>query len=386
MKNFLSVSFFVFYTFFVNAQSVNFSFDSTMFIPDGPACLPNVYNASIDVNSFAMTDTIHNASDILSICVNIEHSFSGDLGFKIFCPNGQSMVLDANNHAGNSFLGIPYGEVNHGSYDNGCLPVNNIAGFGWNYCWSDLYPGNNMTLNQLGSSTSLGTVMVNGNITVDSTNVYNHLNYMKPDSSFASLIGCPLNGKWSMQITDDWAIDNGYIFGWSVELSQAFATPATPTITLIADTVFSDAPVGNQWYNLATGLIVGANQTTYHVLQTGYYFSIVTLNGHSSDTSNIVYFDNSGINESPNNIYNVKVTPNPFTNQAKIKYFISETSDVSLLILDISGKVLQHLVNEKQSKGEKDIVFSAANYQSGMYLYKLIINDSITVGKLLLKN
>jgi subtilisin-like proprotein convertase family protein len=29
-------------------------------------------------------------------------------------------------------------------------------------------------------------------------------------------MGAPLNGDWTIYIQDKWAIDNGYVFSWSI--------------------------------------------------------------------------------------------------------------------------------------------------------------------------
>ena len=223
-------------------QTSKQGFDSTMFIPDGPNCPTQVYNTFVVFNNFPPGVTIQSANDILSICVNMEHSFAGDLGFRIYCPNNQFTQLDPNTHSGGSYLGIPYGGTNHHSYDNGCLQQNNPAGTGWNYCWSEIYPSNNnMTLDQLSSSTGTGTIMVNGGRTIDTTNQINHTNYIVPQTPLSSLIGCPLNGVWNIEITDDYASDNGYIFHWDLQL-QANLMPVNWTYNVLVDSVHFSGP------------------------------------------------------------------------------------------------------------------------------------------------
>jgi hypothetical protein len=45
---------------------------------------------------------------------------------------------------------------------------------------------------------------------------------MMPPGDYAAaddwnaLIGAPLNGDWTLSVTDLWPIDNGYIFEWSI--------------------------------------------------------------------------------------------------------------------------------------------------------------------------
>ena len=35
------------------------------------------------------------------------------------------------------------------------------------------------------------------------------------------LLGSPLNGDWTLSVTDLWPIDNGYIFDWSISFDPA---------------------------------------------------------------------------------------------------------------------------------------------------------------------
>ena len=191
-------------------QSASQKFDSTMFIPDGPNCAVQCYNTFVTFTAFAPGTVISSAADILSICVNMEHSYAGDLGFRIICPNGSSVQLDPNTHSGGAYMGEPYGGANHGTYDNGCDPINNPPGVGWTYCWSQIYP-------QHGTLDALS----NGGATIDSTNTVNHTNYVTPNNSLSGLIGCPLNGTWNIEICDDFGIDNGYIFWWELNLDPS---------------------------------------------------------------------------------------------------------------------------------------------------------------------
>jgi subtilisin-like proprotein convertase family protein len=36
---------------------------------------------------------------------------------------------------------------------------------------------------------------------------------------FTNLIGTPLNGRWTLSVTDLWGADNGYIFDWSISFN-----------------------------------------------------------------------------------------------------------------------------------------------------------------------
>ncbi len=204
-------------------QTSKQGFDSTMFLPDGNPCAstPNggIYNTFVTFNNFPQGATIQSASDILSICVNMEHTFAGDLGFRIYCPNGSVVTLDPNTTSSGNDLGISNSQ-DAGGAPGACDPTLNPPGIGWTYCWSEFYPNDNLTLANLdGSISTTRTVMVNNKRTIDSTNQTNHTKYIKPENPLSGLIGCPLNGVWNLQIKDDYTIDNGYIFGWNLELT-----------------------------------------------------------------------------------------------------------------------------------------------------------------------
>ncbi len=191
---------------FGSVQAASQKFDSTMFIPDGPVCPEQCYNTEVTFNAFIPGQTITSPGDVLSICVDMEHSYVGDLEFTIVCPNGQDAILKQYVNMGNAYMGEPYGLDDHSSYDNGCNYIFNPPGTPWQYCWSEIYP-------------NIGTINDNANQSqLDSTNTVNNTGYYLPDESFSSLIGCPLNGTWNIEICDYWQVDNGYIFEWSLNL------------------------------------------------------------------------------------------------------------------------------------------------------------------------
>jgi len=199
----------------VSNQSTSQSFDSTMLIPDGPICGVQCYNTDVTFTCFTPGQTITSPSDILSICVNMEHSFGGDLGFTIFCPNGQNVAIAPNLHSGGMGLGISLdGAPYDGSGTQACDPAYNTPGTGWPYCWSEIY-------SQVGTYNS----QCNGtNNPIDSVNQINHTGYFTPNNPLSGLIGCPLNGTWNIQICDDWASDNGFIFNWTLNLDPSLLT------------------------------------------------------------------------------------------------------------------------------------------------------------------
>ena len=241
--------------------------DVRTFIPDGPRCTQpgstgsNCYSASVEFTDFPNGMKVKDKKDICSICVNFEHTYMGDYDLKIICPNGNGATLKYKDTpqgqsipngtvgGGLRFTGIPYGGNNGTSYDhlNGddCDSLQNPYGFGWNYCFSrnenytlvNGQPANIM--NPMGAGMASGP-MVNtthnqpaippgyvnagqgaGSVTVSTLDSSNHkekTNYYVPGDDFSQLVGCPLNGLWSIKICDYLGRDNGWVFSFSVDI------------------------------------------------------------------------------------------------------------------------------------------------------------------------
>lgn len=176
------------------------------YLPDGTGVS---YTSTIPQSDFAAGQTITNASQIVSICANMEHSYLGDMTITITCPNNQSVTLKQYPGAGNTYLGEPIDMGVHGDQP--------FPGVGYDYCWS--------------MSPMYGTMVAESNsyfysYTDVEGNTYTNHSYLPagsymPAQSFAGLVGCPLNGDWTITVTDNLAIDNGYIFSWLINFDPS---------------------------------------------------------------------------------------------------------------------------------------------------------------------
>ena len=80
------------------------------------------------------------------------------------------------------------------------------------------------------------------------------------------------------------------------------------------------------------------------------------------------------------------VFPNPAKDYANIIYTVSEPSDVSLKLYDITGKeVLRIIDNEPQRVGRYKAVAELNGLQSGIYLYEFTTSSGYKVTKKLIK-
>jgi len=165
------------------------------------------YETSISVDCFTPCDTIRSSNDIASICLNIEHSFFGDLITRITCPNGQSTLLFDGNTGGptGTYLGSPID-------DDGDL----TAGTGATYCFTESAAWGTMPQENAAGNWVIAGWPARRSITPGD---------FKPQGGFDALIGCPMNGDWTIQIDDDAGSDNGYIFSWEINFNPNLFPP-----------------------------------------------------------------------------------------------------------------------------------------------------------------
>jgi hypothetical protein len=157
------------------------------------------------------------------------------------------------------------------------------------------------------------------------------------------------SGSGTNTITIDWNTVSGpqtiSVYGNNLcgngTISPAYAVtvnpiPAAPVVTNSGYTAESDALAGNQWYFNGT-LIAGANDQTYDATLsgTGFYWSVVTLNNCSSDTSNHKYIVVTGVNEPKTGM--ISVYPNPNDGQFRVKLSSIKQASFNISVINNMG-------------------------------------------------
>ena len=212
-----------------------------VWLPDITAGNPITYHDTINISGFTPGETVTNISDLQQLCLNMEHSWLGDLEMQLTCPNGTTINIFNSNDGANDI--IPGGFGGGGTYlghpdDNGT----GNPGMGENYCWSS-------SINTLGDFPTEHAANNFINITnPPSPSAGESMNWngiYAPEESFTNLIGCPLNGDWSISVRDNLGADDGYIFEWSI-LFDPIINPNNET--------YLPSIVSSQWLSAATVL------------------------------------------------------------------------------------------------------------------------------------
>jgi len=166
-----------------------------------------VYRAYITVDCFQQGQTLQSVDDLASICINMEHSYLGDLSMRLVSPSGQVISLKNYPGSGSTALGYPWDPCAGAAADIAAGP-----GTGSEYCFTPAATTlliNGPTIPNINS----------GGADCGPTNSITPGDYM-PADTFAGLIGSVLNGVWTLEVQDHLRSDNGYIFGWSIAFAD----------------------------------------------------------------------------------------------------------------------------------------------------------------------
>lgn len=184
------------------------------------------------------------------------------------------------------------------------------------------------------------------------------------------------SGSYTVEITNTCGSD------LSSPQFVSVSNPPAPMITQQNDTLFSNAPMGNQWY-LDGNPISGATNSYYVPAAEGNYSVVVTdTNGCISDTSNSVHYIPAGLAE--NNDTGIKIWPNPTKGVVNIDYYGLNVKELVLTLTDVPGRIL---IKEKLSAINNGFhhVVDLSKYSRGCYFISLE-NEGSSIQKKIIIN
>ncbi len=73
--------------------------------------------------------------------------------------------------------------------------------------------------------------------------------------------------------------------------------------------------------------------------------------------------------------------PNPFNPVTMIEYNLPVAAEVELTVYDLLGRPVQTLVNSRQPAGNYQVVFDGSKLSSGVYIYRLKINNKAVISR-----
>ena len=163
-----------------------------------------VFTSEIAINQFAPGQVVTSVDDILSVCVEMEHSFMGDFVLQLTSPTGEVIILHQQG-GGSTNLGEPVEDENQP----------NAFGICYEYCFSP--------------TATNGTWLDNADYTTLPAGTYESL------QPFTNLLGSQMNGNWTISFADLWEADNGFMCSWWIDFDPSLLpdlTVYTPVLDL----------------------------------------------------------------------------------------------------------------------------------------------------------
>ena len=128
-----------------------------------------------------------------------------------------------------------------------------------------------------------------------------------------------------------------------------------------------------------------AESQTYHVGGFGTIIDNIELDPDNWILKNVEYnVSTDEDNNLPHTLSLSPVYPNPFNSFASIWYSTSGKNSSTLQVYDITGKLVETLVNGVTKTGEHEVVWNASNYSSGVYFVQLQSGKYVETQKIIL--
>ena len=307
--------------------------------------LTGVYDGSVawgDYDNDGDLDILLTGSDNINYISTIS---------KIYRNNGDNTFAE---QTGISLTGVNFSSVAWGDYDNdGDLDILLTGRSGSGY-FSKIYRNNNLTPNSAPTA---------------------------PSGLSASTTGSDVTFSWNKS-SDAETPQNGLSYNLYVGTSSHNGQVKSP-MSDISSGFRRVVQIGNANQN---------NSWTFKNLPGGtYYWSVQAIdNSYEGSTfasektfTNIVIIEE--VTSPIPSVYSLAQNyPNPFNPTTTILYQLPKSTYVKLSIYDITGKLVETLVNEHKNAGYYSVNWDATNVSSGIYIYKIDASNFSSVKKCLI--
>lgn len=131
---------------------------------------------------------------------------------------------------------------------------------------------------------------------------------------------------------------------------------------------------------MPTIVILGGG-TNHAVLGSPYIgFSTSDTTTMAADIRN--FLNTSSINEEKNILSGLTAYPNPANQEVKVFFSLAQSSDIMIDVVDLTGRVVKVVMNEKEQKGEIVKTVNTADLAKGSYMLRVVANGMISQQKL----
>ncbi len=256
-------------------------------LPDGTGV---EYSIPFVLSNYPEGSTVDEVNQPIMICATMEHSYLGDLDIWVECPDGTEWKLhefDPNDGVRRQLLGRG-------------LEGTTTPDPASQYCW------------RVGAQNTFEEYILRFNVGDEEPMPAGDY---APEDPLSVIMGCEINGEWTLRFRDNIARDNGSVAAWSV----GFTRPG--------------------------------------MVACGYNIKV-----QREPVSIGAYTDLPGLS--------LAVTPNPFGNELVISTEAQKTEEADLTVYALSGReVFRQTVS--LPAGERKLSFDATNWPVGIYFLRV---------------
>jgi hypothetical protein len=76
--------------------------------------------------------------------------------------------------------------------------------------------------------------------------------------------------------------------------------------------------------------------------------------------------------------------PNPFSDRTRISFMIPSATHVTLRVYDVTGSVVETLVDGEKASGLYSVTWNATDTNNGIYFYRMVADGKVFTGKVAL--
>jgi plastocyanin len=108
---------------------------------------------------------------------------------------------------------------------------------------------------------------------------------------------------------------------------------------------------------------------------------------HLSMKDTVFVSPRTGIDESPNTPGSFELSqnyPNPFNAQTLIKYSLPQAAHVTVDIYDVLGQKVDNLTDEDQGAGDHEVIWNASSKATGVFFYRVTVDNQTKTGRMIL--
>lgn len=189
-------------------------------------------------------------------------------------------------------------------------------------------------------------------------------------SAFASNVCTSTNNglNWTLK---NQGIPNDTVSGFAEADNKIFCSTKNSGVYKYSEQNINWTAYNTDLGNQKVNAIAGYFAILYAATDSGMYYADVYTGIENQSTT-------------PTQYYLSQNKPNPFNPVTQIEYSVYKQGQVRIKVYDLLGKEVITLVNENKASGKYKINFNGANLSSGIYFYRMEVNDFTDIRKMIL--